>query len=68
MRELPFVAIGADELKGPLKKGDKIHCKKCNKKHVVSLAKDKDGKESTIAMFYRCGEISYLAGLGGMAI
>jgi len=68
MDGIPFVAIGMDEFKGPLNKGDKIRCPNCKKKHAVELGKDKGGKETNMVLFYKCGYKAYLAGIGGMAI
>jgi len=69
MSEIPFVAIGAEELKGSLKKGDIIRCPKCRKRHFVCVDKNsKTGEESDMVLFYHCGKKLYLAGIDGRSI
>jgi hypothetical protein len=69
MKTRPFIAIGNEELKGTLKKGDIIRCPKCRKRHSVCVGKDrKTGKETDMVLFYHCGKKLYLAGIDGKSI
>ena len=64
MTEIPFIAIGNDELdqKTVLHAGDYIHCDKCGKAHQLEAAKDaKTGMLTEILLFYKCGKNAYLA-------
>lgn len=71
-QEMPFVAFGNEELKKlpPLRPGDEISCPICGAKHRVEAAKITDSTDPARVgedglLFYRCGEDSYLAGVGG---
>lgn len=68
--DVPFVAFSNEELekKPAIKKGDKILCSVCHRKHLVSAGTDADGKESDIMLFYRCGKNTYLAGIAGKRV
>lgn len=66
-----FLAVGNEELEGQpeIKKGDMFDCPHCPDKHVLECGTDpKNGKESTMLLFYRCGDKTYLAGLNGKLI
>ena len=67
---LPFLAIGNDELKGPL--GDNIICPHCSKEHPLEYGRERmpDGTMRIIKAisFYCCGDKTYVGGINGMAI
>jgi len=69
MKEIPFVSFGNEELSflPIIKKGDKILCPTCGKKHVIEHGTS-EGKESDMLQFYKCGKKSYLAGIKGKNI
>jgi hypothetical protein len=64
---IPFLAIGNDELKDrpTVKKGDLFDCPHCAEKHPLECGADEHGNESDLALFYKCGDKSYLAALYG---
>ena len=64
MSELPFVAIGADELGEPL--GPTLTCEECGAEHEVISQPSTNGGLSL--QFMRCGTASYLIGINGQAI
>lgn len=73
MKEIPFLAIGNDELANcsPASKGDKVRCrvKGCRKKHVLKCGiESKTREESNMLLFYKCGRHSYLAAVAGKLI
>ncbi|MFM2134466.1 MAG: hypothetical protein RL156_1747 [Bacteroidota bacterium] len=68
----PFIAIGNDELGGAL--GDTITCPTCGGEHVIeqsgpSKYLQSDGTwgvgPAGLMQFYKCGEDTYVAGIGG---
>ena len=70
MKDIPYFAIGNDEIEkgAPIKKGDKIKCPRCGKKHIIKYGKDERGKETGMLAFYNCGKETYLAGINGHSI
>jgi hypothetical protein len=56
------LAIGNDELEKcfEVHKGEKIRCPNCGEWHVLEAGKNKDGKETEIILFYKCGDKVYL--------
>jgi hypothetical protein len=75
MADLPFIAIGNNELGPPLL--DTIKCPICGTDHVIensgpSTVLHADGTESVgesgTLQFYRCGEGVYLAGIEGRQV
>lgn len=75
MAEVPFVAIGNDELGKPV--GESITCRVCGKQHVIEYGKSRQLRDdgtwteytpSKLLGFYRCGGQLYLASLGGRAV
>lgn len=63
-----MLAVTPDQLREPLRKGQLIQCHKCSKRHRVALAKDMDGNETDVLMFFKCNRISYLIGIKGRRI
>ena len=67
MSGAPFLAIGNDELGEPL--GDTVTCPHCGAEHAVvhSEAIDADGRVigQGAVSWYKCGDASYIAGIGG---
>jgi len=65
-----MLAIGNDELKGPI--GDTIHCKQCGSQHLVQYGDRRlpDGtlEPSRLLAFYTCGDHSYLCGIAGRSL
>jgi hypothetical protein len=59
--EIPFFAIGNQELGEPLSPGDRIKCPVCQGYHIIE-------SQSPVLSFYRCGKNAYLAGIMGKAI
>ena len=57
-----MLVIGNDELEKcfEVHKGEKIKCLHCGEWHVLEAGKNKDGKETEIILFYKCGEKTYL--------
>ena len=58
--DVPFVAIGADELGGPL--DSTVQCERCGETHAVCDSKP------PLLQFYRCGDHTYLCGIRGREI
>jgi len=63
-----MLAIGNDELKRAPTLGTSIKCNKCGQEHPVQYGTDKDGNESTMLAFYKCGDKAYLCGINGKDI
>ena len=61
-------AIGNDELKRAPRLGTSIKCDKCGQEHPVEYGKDKDGIETGMLAFYKCGDKMYLCGINGKDI
>ena len=61
----PYVGFSNETLgkQPPLKAGDEIGCPTCGEAHEAFAPKADDG--STPLLFYRCGEETFLAGVGG---
>lgn len=70
MSEIPFVAIGNDEL-GELI-GETVKCPLCDGEHEVqygeNIAKDGTRTPSKLLGFYRCNGISYLCAVDGRSV
>lgn len=75
MGDVPFIAVGNDELGPPL--GDTFHCPRCNAPHQVEYGTSKkllpNGTwsapvESRLLGFYKCNGELYLAGIDGMEV
>lgn len=65
----PFVAFTDDELGSSVEPGTLVVCPACGDAHPLAGATDKaTGEPSEMMMFYRCGESSYLAALGGQLL
>ena len=66
----PYVAFGKDELIGrpTLKKNQLVRCPHCGKRHRLTCGKGRDGNETDILLFYKCGESLYLAPIDGADI
>ena len=66
-KELPFVAIGNEELEQSEYIGKTILCNRCGKRHTVEYGERvlKDGTKvpSKMLGFVKCGKISYLVSL-----
>ena len=66
---IPFLAIGNDELGDPL--GDTVACQHCGAEHAVIHSESIDADGNVIGRgslaYYRCGDASYFAGIGGRA-
>ena len=63
-KEIPFIAIGNDELGEDIGKEEKVKCKNCGKYHTIKYGKRKlkDGTyvESKMLGFVDCGKKSFL--------
>lgn len=75
MSDLPFVAIGNDELGEPV--GESITCRTCGEQHAIEYGKSRTLRDdgtwteytpSKVLGFYRCCGQLYLASLGGRAV
>ena len=51
----------------PLKKGDKVKCARCGKKHVVECGTEK-GVETNTLMYVKCRGKTYIVGMDGYQI
>ena len=64
-----MLAIGNDELRLKPKIGEKIHCKRCGKNHIIKYGEKvlTDGTKipSDLLAFYKCKGKSYLGGIDG---
>ena len=62
-----FLAIGHYELGDPL--GDTVTCPRCGAEHAVIHAESIDADGNVIGSgsvaWYKCGDASYIAGIGG---
>jgi len=69
MSDVPFVAIGADELGEDI--GEEALCTRCGETHTVEYGtKTVEGKQvpSKMLGFVKCGENSYLVSINGKRI
>lgn len=65
MSDIPFVAVGNDELGGTVKKGDRVVNDK-GLEGFVEYGKDgTTGEESSVLGFVTCGDASYLVSIAG---
>lgn len=62
--------IGNEELKGKpaLKEGMGIECPHCHGLHTVECGKDGNGKKTSLILYYKCGEKTFLAGIDGKSL
>lgn len=69
MSATQFLAIGNDELGEPL--GETMTCPHCGADHAVIHAESIDADGNVIGRgalaWYKCGDVSYFAGIGGRA-
>ena len=75
MAEVPFVAIGNEELGEPV--GESITCCACGETHAIEYGKSRTLRDdgtwteyapSKLLGVYSCGGQTYLASLGGRAV
>jgi hypothetical protein len=61
--EVPFVAIGPDELDdtSEVHAGDEILCPTCKEWHQLIAGKDLKGVDSELLLAYKCGDKTYIA-------
>ena len=68
-KEIPYFAIGNNELEKLKPVGETAKCPKCKKRHKVEYGKKKmpDGhyEETKMLGFVKCGEDSYLVSVNG---
>jgi len=65
-KDIPFFAIGNNELEGKLLVGDTALCPHCKKKRKVKYGTDAEtGEVSKTLGFVNCGKESYLVSVGG---
>jgi hypothetical protein len=68
--EIPYVAIGNNELGGAI--GDVVRCPHCRSIHKVEYGDEvkPDGTKvpSKLLGFYNCGAKSYLCAIGGKSV
>lgn len=63
MADLPYIAVGNDELGDYLQ--PTIHCPHCKQQHEIECSSEdprNKGKSVTL-QFYKCGDRTYLAGI-----
>ena len=65
MEDIPFFAIGNEELTQKKLAGTHATCPKCGKKHKIKYGTGKDGKESATLGFVDCKGKSYLVVING---
>ncbi|WP_428491659.1 hypothetical protein [Rhodopila sp.] len=69
MDDMPFMAIGTDELDAYI--GEKAICPNCRQMHDVQYADEvRDGKTypSKLLGFVKCGENAYVVAIDGRAL
>ena len=75
MSDVPFIAIGNDELGEPV--GDSVTCRTCGEQHAIEFGTSRrmldDGtwsepEPSNLLGFYKCGDGLFLASLNGRAV
>ena len=68
MSDIPYIAIGNDELGPDLE--PTIRCPLCNQNHPVECSSsDPRNDGSSISLqFYKCGERMFLAGINGQSL
>jgi len=65
-KDIPFIAIGNEELENQPKISKFAICPKCKKKHKVKYGIDaKTKKKSKMLGFVNCGKESYLVAVNG---
>lgn len=64
-KEIPFIAVGNNELDEMEPIGETALCPNCKKKHKVEYGTDEDGNESKVLGFVNCGKKSYLVSVDG---
>jgi hypothetical protein len=55
--EVPFLAVGNDELGETINAGDMLACERCGQTHEVTAS------NPAILLFTRCGDNTYLVGI-----
>ena len=68
MDGIPFMAVGNNERENQPPVGMCAQCPNCSKKHVVEYGTDKDGNESKILGFVKCGKALYMVSLAGKRV
>jgi hypothetical protein len=65
----PYVGFSNDTLDQQpiLRDGNQIKCPHCNNHHEVECG-TVDGKKSDLLMFFKCGDLVYLAGVDGRSV
>ena len=64
MKNIPYFAIGNDELESKAPVGNTAHCPHCKKKHKVKYGTI-NGKESKLMGFVSCRKNIYLVAVNG---
>jgi hypothetical protein len=64
--ETPSMAIGPEDLGEEA--GTHVTCKICGREHPIEFGTDDGGNEVKSMGFYKCGDASYLASIGGKLI
>jgi len=64
-KEIPFITIVNGELDNNKDIEETHHCKRCGEDHIVEYGTDSNGKEVKLLAFVKCGDVVYLAGMGG---
>jgi hypothetical protein len=65
--DTPYIGFSNDTLQKlpKVNKGDKVFCIKCGGEHPLECGTDSKGHESSIIMFYKCGDTAYLGAVDG---
>ncbi len=65
-----MLSISNDELNGAPRvvEGMKIDCPNCGFEHILEGGEDEKGNHTNTALFYKCGDTSYLAAIDGKII
>ena len=67
--EIPFLALGPEELSGPeTHAGALLLCPHCGGEHPLEGALDGEGNPTELLLFYRCKGTTYLAAVKGKLI
>lgn len=70
MSEIPFVAIGNNELGEDI--GEFVDCPHCKKQHLVQYGDriEEDGTKtpSKLLAYYKCGDKAYLCAVNGKSV
>ena len=65
-----MLSISNDELNDAPRaaEGMKIECPHCGLEHVLEGGTDENGNHTSMILFYKCGDTSYLAAIDGKII